>query len=47
MVSWPDLLPPMEGSHGSTPKGTCQDHPGGGGFLEAWEGVDSMFWIIS
>lgn len=27
-VSWPDLLPPMEGSHGSTPKGKADGEEG-------------------
>lgn len=49
-LSWPDLLPPTEGSQGSTPKGTCRAglQEGGGGLdLEAWEGADSMFGIIA
>lgn len=45
---WPDLLPPTEGSQGSTPKGTRRAGLQEGGLdLEAWEGADSMSGIIA
>lgn len=48
-LSWPDLLPPTEGSQGSTPKGTCRAGLRERGMLdlEAWEGADSRFGIIA